>query len=55
MINPSVGFADSSPCTGEPRIVREPKAFPLLWGRCHDEGVTDEEYMQKSGTLFADG
>ena len=31
-----------------------PKAFPLMWGRCHDEGVTDEEYTQKSGTLFAD-
>ena len=31
-----------------------PKAFPLIWGRCHDEGVTDEEYTQKSGTLFAD-
>jgi hypothetical protein len=31
-----------------------PKAFPLIWGRCHDVGVTDEEYTQKSGTLFAD-
>ncbi len=19
-----------------------------MWGRCHDEGVTDEEYTQKS-------
>ena len=31
------------------------KAFPLMWGRCHDEGVTDEVYTPKSGTLFADG
>ena len=42
------------PLHREGKNAAQPKTFPLLWKRCHDEDVTDEEHTQKSGTLFAD-